>query len=158
MPKSSLQTFQGIPLSRGPKGAWTHLEIPFSVEQAFGTRARLPVIGTINGFGFRTSIMPRGDGTYYLAVTREMLAGAGISPGEPATFTLDRDAVPRTVEVPQDLLQALPAEQRTSFDALSYSHRKEFVDWITSAKRPETRTSRIAKTLEMLAAKQHLNR
>jgi uncharacterized protein YdeI (YjbR/CyaY-like superfamily) len=33
---------------------------------------------------------------------------------------------------------------------LSYTHKKEFVKWILEAKRPETRTSRVKKTIEMV--------
>jgi uncharacterized protein YdeI (YjbR/CyaY-like superfamily) len=41
------------------------------------------------------------------------------------------------------------------FEALADSHRKEYVRWISEAKRPATRIQRIAKTVEMLRAGQH---
>ena len=47
-----MKTFKTRLTSRGPGGAWTFLEIPFSVEREFGTKARVPVAGTMNGFGF----------------------------------------------------------------------------------------------------------
>lgn len=58
----------------------------------------------------------------------------------------------RTVEVPDDLQQALdksPAAKEL-FDSLAYSHRKEYVRWITEAKREATRTGRVQKTIERL--------
>jgi uncharacterized protein YdeI (YjbR/CyaY-like superfamily) len=65
---------------------------------------------------------------------------------------LDRDTEPRTVETPPDLATALkraPAAARV-FDKLSNSHRKEYVQWIEEAKKPETRARRLEKTIEML--------
>jgi hypothetical protein len=41
------------------------ITIPFDVEKAFGSRARIPVRGMINGFAFRSSIFPRGGGALY---------------------------------------------------------------------------------------------
>jgi uncharacterized protein YdeI (YjbR/CyaY-like superfamily) len=41
-------------------------------------------------------------------------------------------------------------EARAFFDKLSYTHRKEYVNWVTEAKKAETRQSRIIKTIEML--------
>ena len=66
-------------------------------------------------------------------------------------MTLVRDAAERTVEVPADLAAALEeAGLRKAFDALSYSHRREHVNAINDAKKPETRSRRISKALEML--------
>ncbi|MFC0567418.1 YdeI/OmpD-associated family protein [Plantactinospora siamensis] len=47
------------------------------------------------------------------------------------------------------------AEARAAFDSLTYSHRKEFVRWISETKRDTTRAQRVAKTVEMLRAGQH---
>lgn len=59
----------------------------------------------------------------------------------------------RTVEVPEDLQQALneSAAAKELFDTLAYSHRKEYVEWITSAKREETRIRRIGQAIEKLS-------
>ncbi len=34
---------------------------------------------------------------------------------------------------------------------MAYSHRKEYVRWVTEAKKPETRASRIDKAVAMIA-------
>ncbi len=52
----------------------------------------------------------------------------------------------RIVEVPkvlQDLLDAQP-EERDFFNSLSYTNRKEYVNWLESAKKEETRIQRLA--------------
>lgn len=56
-------------------------------------------------------------------------------------------------KVPADLKQALAgrAEARAAFEGFSPSHRREYVEWIEEAKRPETRARRIASTVEWLA-------
>ncbi|HEY6069875.1 MAG TPA: YdeI/OmpD-associated family protein, partial [Chthoniobacterales bacterium] len=57
------------------------------------------------------------------------------------------------VTVPADLTAALSknAKARKTFENFSYSHKKEYVDWITDAKREETRKERLKKTIQWLA-------
>lgn len=62
--------FQTKLQSMGPKGAWTALLVPFNVEKVFGSKARISVKGTINGFRYRTSIFPMGDGTHMMMVNK----------------------------------------------------------------------------------------
>lgn len=58
------------------------------------------------------------------------------------------------VKVPADLATALKknAKAKSTFEGFSPSHRREYVEWITEAKRPETRAKRLATTLEWLSA------
>lgn len=60
----------------------------------------------------------------------------------------------RTVTPPKDLERRLArnAMARSAFNALSFSHRKEYVVWIVEAKKAETREARVIKTVRMLAA------
>jgi uncharacterized protein YdeI (YjbR/CyaY-like superfamily) len=62
-------------------------------------------------------------------------------------------AVPKAVIVPPDLAAAFKrnAKARTTFEGFPPSARKEYVDWITGAKREETRAERLATTLAWLA-------
>jgi uncharacterized protein YdeI (YjbR/CyaY-like superfamily) len=43
---------------------------------------------------------------------------------------------------------------RAAFDALSFTHRKEWVRWVEEAKKADTRATRLAKTVESLRAGQ----
>lgn len=154
--KLSPLKFKAELLSRGPGGAWTYIQIPFDVAEVFGRKGQVPVRATLNGFAYRNSLMPR-DGVHILGVGKDVLAGAGAAAGDTVTVALAADDAPRTVEVPADLADALahaPASAQ-AFAACSYSHKKEYVDWIESAKKTETRASRIAKALEMLPAKKN---
>ena len=60
----------------------------------------------------------------------------------------------RQVHLPEELAAALAIDQRAKqhFDQLSPSHRREYCDWVGSAKRPETRQRRLDKVLKVLRA------
>jgi uncharacterized protein YdeI (YjbR/CyaY-like superfamily) len=65
---------------------------------------------------------------------------------------VERDAAPRELQIPADLAAALTkdADAAKAFDSLSFTHRREYVEWITGAKREDTRARRVAQTLERL--------
>ena len=58
------------------------------------------------------------------------------------------------IPVPAELAAALRkhASARSTFESLSPSHRREYLEWITEAKRADTRARRIATTIEWLTA------
>lgn len=134
----------------------TAIEIPFDVQQVFGTRARVPVCGTLNGFPYRSSIMPMG-GKHWLVVNRQLREGAKAKAGDRISVVMERDDQPRTVETPADFARALKASRAAlaAWDKSSYTHRKEYVKAIEEAKRPETRARRIEKAISELTAKNH---
>ncbi len=57
-----------------------------------------------------------------------------------------------TVELPPELESALASapQARAIFDRLPPSHRKQYADWISEAKRPETRAKRVQQTMERM--------
>src|SRR5262245_19228016 len=130
-----------------------HVYLPFDVFEAFGTRSRLAVKGEIKGFPFRSSIFPMGGGKFYMVVNREMRECANVKAGETVNFVMEKDDEPRAIATPPDLLKALGARKsaKIAWDKLSYTHRKEHINAIEEAKKPETRARRIAKAVEMIA-------
>jgi hypothetical protein len=147
--------FRAKLVGRGPGGAWTFLPIPFDVEAVFGTRARVPVRGTLNGCAFRNSLQPNGDGTHSMPVNRELRRSAAAGPDDLVEVVIERDEASREPEIPTELGEALAGEPEIEalFERLSVSHKQEFVEWINTAKKPETRCRRVDKTLEMLRAR-----
>ncbi|MDT5157605.1 MAG: hypothetical protein QOC61_131 [Acidobacteriota bacterium] len=127
--------------------------VPFDVEKTFGTRARVPVRGTVNGFPFRGSLFPMG-GCHMMVVNRHLRAGARVKGGDTATVVMERDTEPRVIEAPADFARALKANKdaQALWDKLSFTHRREHVEHIEDAKRPETRQRRIEKSIQLLAA------
>lgn len=125
----------------GPKGAWVFLYFPEEANAKLGTKARVPVVGTINGFPFRSSAFPTGDGTHQIAVNKAMQEGAKAGPGDRVKVVLRVDTAPRTVKVPADLKRALRGSKaaQANFEKMAWSHRRRYVEWIEEAKQPETR-------------------
>jgi hypothetical protein len=105
----------------------------------------------VNGYSFRTTIAPMG-GRSLLGLNRDVRDGADVTVCETVSVELEQDDEPRVVEEPADLPGQLAANPgaRAAFDALSYTHRKEYVRWITDAKRDETRQRRLHRSIEML--------
>jgi uncharacterized protein YdeI (YjbR/CyaY-like superfamily) len=62
---------------------------------------------------------------------------------------LQKDNEERVVDVPADLKKALAQSPKAQkfFDSLSFTNRKEYCGWITSAKKAETRNKRLAETI-----------
>jgi Domain of unknown function (DUF1905)/Bacteriocin-protection, YdeI or OmpD-Associated len=129
----------------------TGIEAPFDVQKVFGARAGVPVRGTINGFAFRSSLMPMG-GCHMMAVNRSMREGAGVKAGDMVEIILERDEAERTVEVPPPLKKEL-AKSKTAaanWEKQSYSNRKEMARSIIEVKQEETRARRLAKVMDIL--------
>lgn len=112
-----------------------------------------PVQATINGHTWAGRVVRMG-GEFLLGLRRDVRTGVGAEAGDAVTVTIVLDEAPRQVEVPPALAQALEADApaRARFDALAYSHRKEFARWIAEAKRDETRARRVEQALAMLRA------
>lgn len=137
----------------GPGKAWYFVHFPRKVSEFLGTQAAVKVAGTINGHRFRSSVFPNGDGTHHLMVNRAMREAAQVGDGDTARIVLAPDTKPRTVRLPPELKAGLArnAAARTYFEGLAPSHKKAYVEFITEAKKPETRARRAAQTLERLA-------
>ena len=142
-----------VQLERVQKTA-TMFRVPFDLEEAFG-RARPPVKVTIRGHTWRTTPGVY-DGVGHIVVNREVKAATGVDAPERVRVELELDTEPRTVRVPADLRQALRADDAAwkAFSKLSFTHRREYVEWVDEAKRPETRARRIAATVERVTDRQ----
>jgi hypothetical protein len=134
---------------KGSSVAW--LNAPFDVEKVFGTRARVPVRGTINGFPFRTSLMPM-NGCHGMAVNKIMRDGAAVEAGDTVSVVMERDDGERIVDVPPLLKEELAKSKiaQANWHKLSYTHRKEIALSISGAKQEETRIRRLAKAMDVL--------
>ncbi len=133
-------------------GTWTYFDIPLDRMQLLGAKGQVRVKGTINGHPFRNSARPHGNGSHYIVVDRSIRDAMGVTQGDVVKVEMEIDTAPRTLEIPADFADVLgvKGKQREAFEALSYSRKKEFVEWIESAKKEDTRSRRIAGSLEML--------
>ena len=134
---------------RGPAGAIILSDE--QVAQVTGGAKAAPVRVTVNGNTLRLRVA-RMRGESMIGFSRAARQEAGVEIGDENDFEIARDETPREVEVPADLARALEgdAAARSAFDALSFTHRKEFARWVEEAKRPETRERRVSETLTMV--------
>ena len=112
---------------------------------------RFPVLATVNGYMWRTSVARMG-GEFLVGLNKEVRTGAGVQAGDTVSLELKLDTEPRTVEVPPSLAEALEAdpEAKATFEGLAFTHRKEFARWIEEAKREDTRARRVTQALDMI--------
>jgi hypothetical protein len=126
--------------------------VPPEVVAALSAKKRPPVRVTLNGdYTYRSTVSVY-SGRYYLPIRREIREACGLASGMPVEVRLALDEEPRQVEIPDGLAAAFAGnpEAGAIFDRLSFTHQREYVEWINGAKREATRTWRVAKTLEML--------
>lgn len=128
------------------------IEFPYDVEKEFGTKGRVKVQATFDGHPYQGSLAPMGGDCHLLGLTKKVRKAIGKEPGDTVAVVVQQDTGPRTVEVPSVLQQWLnknPGEKEF-FEELSYTNRKEYVQWITGAKKEETRKGRLEKAFSLL--------
>lgn len=142
------------PAEPGRGGDWTFLILPKEASAKLPTRAMVTVEGTINDCPLRATLEPDGQRSHWLKVSRKMREAAGAVAGDIVSLEIkpvEKEPEPR---VPADFRTALAAnpKARAMWREITPAARRDWVQWIVSAKRPETRARRIKNGCEMLAA------
>lgn len=133
----------------------TFIRMPFDVKAVFG-KGRVPVKLTVNDYTYRTTICHMGD-IWGVPLRKEHRENAKVKFGDVVQVSVESDVEPREVDVPPNLKKFLQAHKVWgAFAGLAFTHKKEFVRWITEAKKDETRESRKQKMVAMLMTKKHL--
>ena len=129
----------------------TGIRVPDDVMDALAAGKAPKVAVTINGHTYRSSVATV-DGEPMIGVSEAVRNAAGVAGGDTIEVDVVLDTAPRTVAVPDDLAQALDAEPaaRATFDTLSYSNQRFWVEPIEAAKSEETRGRRIEKAVATL--------
>lgn len=132
------------------KGA---IPVPFDPKAVFG-KVRAPVTVTLNGYTYASTIASMGEGPF-VPLRRSHREAAGLDGSETLEVTLAADTGKRKVVPPAELVSALKrvAGAWAKWQALSYTHQREHVEAIESAKKPETRTRRIEAAVKMVTAR-----
>jgi hypothetical protein len=146
-------SFEAILIRPEGVGTLTYLNIPRDVSESFGSKGQVKVRGTINGYPFRGTAMPEGDDMHFLVVKKGIRDEIQATQGNTVMVTLELDPEARQVVIPENMARAFASQPlaKDAFERLSYSHQKEYVDWIQSARKEETRQCRIEKALELLS-------
>ncbi len=146
---SKKHTFTAIIQNAGDGGAF--VEVPFDVEEAFGSK-RPKIKALIEGVEYRGTLVRMGTECHLLLILKSIREQVGKTFGDEIRVTVEADTEERVIAVPAELKRAFKSEKeaKAAFDKLSYTHQREYVNWINEAKKAETRQNRILKTIEML--------
>ena len=108
--------------------------------------------GTSNGSAFRAVLEPDGQRSHWLRVNRKMREAAGADAGDVVTLEIAPVGEEPEPRVQADLRKALAAapKARTLWSDITPIARRDWIQWITSGKRAETRALRIGKACDML--------
>jgi len=142
------------PEARAKVGSWTFLTLPKNASAKLPSRGKTTVEGTINGFPFRATLEPDGQKSHWLRVNRKMREAAGADAGDIVALEIAPVGKEPEPSVPADLQRALAGapKARALWSEITPIARRDWIHWITSAKRGETRARRIDNTCAMLAA------
>lgn len=133
-----------------PHGPATALVLTDAQVDELGGGKRAAVTVTIGKKTARLRLAVMG-GQNLIGISKANREALGVEIGDAVEASILVDVAERTAEVPDDLAKALSkAKLREAFDGLSYTLQKEQVRAITEAKKPETRSMRIAATLDLL--------
>ena len=146
---ATTRSFRAVIQAEDSGGAY--VSIPFDVEQVFGKK-KVKVKAVIAGVPYRGSLVRMGGSCHVLGIRKDIRTKAGKGIGDEIDIKLEEDLQVREVEIPGTLAQALGADPvaEATFRQLSYTHQREYVEWIQAAKREATRQSRAADMLVYL--------
>jgi hypothetical protein len=130
------------------------VSIPFNVEEEYGKRGQVKVKVLFDKYPYRGVLANMGTGCHILGVRKDIRQAIGKQVGDSVLVELEQDNEERIVEAPDDLKMLLGKNKAAQkfFDSLSFTNRKEYAVWISSAKKEETRVKRLEQTLEKLLA------
>ena len=133
-------------------GTRTLIEIPFNPNEVWDDKERHYITGSINGCKVRGRLETNGT-QYFLSLGAAWRRDNNLEAGAKAEVILHPEG-PQSDLLSADVSGALDAEPEAKafFDAMASFYRMNYVRWIESAKRPETRIARIAEMVKLLKA------
>lgn len=147
-------TFEGVIQQHGNMNA-AFVEFPFSTEELFGKKGQVKVKVLFDDkVNYRGSLAKMKSNCHMLGLTQEVRKQLGKSFGDVVSVKLWEDKEERIVEIPKDVLVVFEKNKDAFelYQKMSYTHRKEYMRWITEAKKTETRENRKVKMIEMILA------
>lgn len=142
------------PASEGKAVSWTFLNLPTEASAKLPSRGMTSVEGTFNGVAFRATLEPDGQGGHWLKVDRKLRLAARAEAGEVVTLEIAPLAEEPEPKLPAGLRKALAAapKAREVWSDITPVARRDWIQWVVSAKQAETRARRIKNACSMLAS------
>lgn len=142
------------PAANGKAGSWTFLILPKRASAKLPSRGMTTVEGTLNGVPFRAALEPDGQRSHWLKVSRKLSKAAGADAGDVVSLEIAPAKEALEPKVPADLRKALAAAPKAKavWSDITPIARTDWIHWIVSAKKPETRVRRIHNACDMLGS------
>lgn len=135
-------------------GSWTVLRLPKSASVKLPSRGMIMAKGTLDGVAFQAPLEPDGKGSHWFRTDKAMLAKIGAARGDTVTLAIEPTKDWPEPEVPNDVKSALSKDQkaRNLWDDITPMARWDWLRWINSTGKSETRKRRIEVALSKLKA------
>jgi len=146
------QKFKAV-LEKADDGMDTaYVSIPFDVEKLYGAKGHVKVKAWFDGHPYRGILANMGTGGHIIGVKKEIRSAIQKKVGDTVSVELELDMEERILELPIVLKSAFARNPNAKkfFDTLSYTNRKEYAVWISSAKKEETQKKRLEETISKL--------
>ena len=129
-----------------------YIEFPYNVEKEFGVKGQVKVLAKFDGTEYRGSLCRMKTEHHILIIPKNIRNKINKNAGDMVKVVIIKDTEERKVNIPDDFNEVLIKENDAFlfFEKLSFTHKKEYVNWFDEAKKPETRQKRILKAIEML--------
>lgn len=137
-----------------PKNAaWSFLVLPKAASAKLPARSMVTVDGTLGGAPFQATLEPDGAGSHWLKVEKKLREVAGAEIGAMVGLEIAPVAIEPEPKLPADLRKALAADAaaRATWKDITPVARRDWIHWITSGKKAETRAKRIDVARDKLA-------
>ena len=133
-----------------------YVDFPFSVEKLYGVAGRVPVkVVFEDKIKYRGSLVRMGSICHMVLILKSIRKELNKDFGDSIKVSVALDEKKRIVSVPQDIRKVLAQNPKaqTIFNKLSYSHKREYVNWVNGAKKMKTKEKRLSKLVKMLEPK-----
>lgn len=101
---------------------------------------------------YRGAIVNMGVGCYIIGITKAIRNQIGKNIGDTISVQVEKDEEVREIELPEDFKEELNKSEKAFkfYESLSYSAKRKYYQWITGAKKQETREKRIKEAISKL--------
>lgn len=133
-------------------GGGAYVEFPFDTESLFGTKGRIPVRVLFDAAPYQGTMLRYGTEKHIIILVKKIQKVIKKKAGNIVNVKVELDDQLRVVTIPEDVQLIFEKNQWASekFKNLSYTHQKEYIDWILDAKRDVTRLKRIDQMIQKL--------
>jgi len=147
--------FQAVLENPEKEADMAYVTIPFNVQEVYGTKGQVKVKATFDGHPYRGIIANMGSGCHIIGLRKDIRAAIDKKVGGIINVTIEKDLEERIVEVPEELKKLLSKNKgaQVFYDSLSFTNRKEYAVWISSAKKEETKEKRLKDALSKLMSR-----